>query len=293
MMRFAGQTVQSPECELYDYPPEWSSPGFFEAHHSSTASTWRLEGVLRNWRYARRTTKPALWTEMDAPRNIDLRALEARLNVRAPRAYVDFVNSSTNAALARQGFDPKTVLVLNLELRDSEHYDDIHERFFLSGDGCGNYYFVDLAGDQDKVLLWAHDPPGIEDPNARLASFLPDAEQDRRIDRPINAGDLYICRTQAYAESMLEPIRLDEWIAAVNSTAGLKYVGYREGMNPFTHQAIRIESPGLTVVNGQDGLQISFFHGRATAKDSAVIRPLARTLARKLGAHLLGVASNE
>ena len=52
----------------------------------------------------------------------------------------------------KQGFDPKTLLILNLELAELPRYDESDRRFFLNGDGCGNYHFVDLAGDPSPAV---------------------------------------------------------------------------------------------------------------------------------------------
>jgi hypothetical protein len=118
------------------------------------------------------------------------------------------------------------LLVLNLELRDRDRDGHTRGRFFLNGDGCGNYYFVHLEPSAQAVLLWAHDPPGIEDQAKGLDSYLRDAEQDCRIDRPLRAERLCICRTSVHAESILDPIALDDWVAAVNATPGVEYRGY-------------------------------------------------------------------
>lgn len=225
---------------------------------------------------------------MNRPTPIDVDDLETRLEAGIPFEYREYVRTQTPSGLEQQGFDPKTLLILNLELESLEHYDGVDRRFFLNGDGCGNYYFVDLAGDPTRVLLWAHDPPGIEDPGYSLTKHLRDSEQDHRIDRPVEPGDLWICRTASYAESILDPITLREWVDAVRSTEGLDYLGYREGKNPFTGEAFRIEVPGRTAVVGRKNRYISFFHGRARLDDAPDLRPIAAMLAKRLKASLLG-----
>jgi hypothetical protein len=219
--------------------------------------------------------------------NVDVDYLETRLNGCVPPAYRVYVRAQARASLLKQGFDPKTLLILNLELEGLEHHDGIDRRFFLTGDGCGNYYFVDLGGDPTKILLWAHDPPGIEDPGYNLAKFLRDSEQDNRIDRPVEHGLLWICRTPTYAESILDPITLVEWVEAVRSTEGLSYVGYRDYKNPFTGELIRADAPGRTAVLGHENCDILFRHGRARLDDSPGVRSIAATLANKLKANLL------
>lgn len=227
------------------------------------------------------------------PASIDLTALESRLGLSVPPKYRDYVQSNAAVAVVKRGFDPKTLLILNLELKDLKSFEGITKRFFLNGDGYGNYHFVDLAGDQNRVLLWAHDPPGIEDLERSVADHLRDSEQDCRIDWPIEPEQLWICRTSTYAESILDPISLDEWIEAVRSTKGLDYQGHRKGTNPFTGESLRIETPGLTAVVGHEKALIFFLHGRAQLDNRDFIRPIATGLAHALKANLLGVTPVE
>lgn len=222
-------------------------------------------------------------------RVVDLSELESRLNGVLPADYRAYVQTKPAATLAKQGFDPKTLLILNLELHRLPRYEESNRRFFLNGDGCGNYYFVDLLGDPSKVLLWAHDPPGIEDPDCCLLDFLRDSEQTNRIDLPVERGCLWLCRTPTHAESILDPISLDEWIDAVRCTDGLEYQGYREGKNPFTGEVIRVETPGRTRVLGLEQSYIQFFHGRARLDDNPVSCSIAKILAEKLKANVLSL----
>jgi hypothetical protein len=257
--------------------------------HVIARSTITLrEQFAGNWELQNRECRAKRSEQrMKSSESINLDALESRLEINAPRAYREFVQSTSAPELTRRGFDPKTLLVLNLELKELEYYENIRNRFFLNGDGCGNYYFVDLEGDEDAMLLWAHDPPGIEHPGYVLATYLRDAEQECRIDFPLQPWHLCICRTARHAESILNPISLEEWIDAVNSTEGVHYLGYREIQNPFKREAIRIEMPGTVNFTGDNNLRIEFRHGRAMLKDSPLGRPIAIALAQKLGANLL------
>jgi hypothetical protein len=219
--------------------------------------------------------------------HVDLNELERRLGARTPRAYREFVEREPPKSLIRRGFDPKTLLVLNLELRETDREGYTRGRFFLNTDGCGNYYFVKLGPSARTVLLWSHDPLGIEKTGQALAAYLREATQEFRIGRPVPRGELCICRTSAPDESVLDPIPLESWIAAVNSTDGVEYLGYREGTNPFTGEVVRFEMPGFTRVLGAKNPNhyISFRCGRAEMPSR--LRPLAQTLARKLRANLL------
>lgn len=226
---------------------------------------------------------------MNVPDVIRVDYLESRLGGRLPLVYKSFAQAHGPESLTKRGFDPKTLLVLNLELREMMGPDHAAGRFFLNGDGCGNYYFAELQEDAETVLLWSHDPPGIEEPGHLLASYLDEAEQECRIDRPAPPGQSFICRTAHYAESILDPIGLDEWIAAVRATEGIQYLGYWEAPNPFSRETMRVEAPGLAELVGQKRIYLRFGLGRASFDASPALRPVAIALARKLGANVVGI----
>ena len=215
--------------------------------------------------------------------------LESRLGGKLPSLYISFVRAHAAESLTKRGFDPKTLLVLNLELRELMSPEHAAGRFFLNGDGCGNYYFAELREDAETVLLWSHDPQGIEEPGLTLANYLDEAVQENRIDGPLPSGQAFICRTTHYAESILDPIGLDEWIAAVRATEGVQYLGYWEGPNPFDRETMRLEAPGLAALVGQKRIYLRFGLGRAKFDSSPVLRPVAIALARKLRANLAGI----
>jgi hypothetical protein len=221
-----------------------------------------------------------------ALREVDLGEVEVRLGGPVPGAYRELAEVEPEF-LVERGFDPKTLLVLNLQLRCWEHVDS-QAKFFLNGDGCGNYYFTELAVEAERVLLWSHDPPGIEDPDYRLPAYLRESDQECRVDFPVRSGTLYICRSALYGESILEPIGLAEWVAAVEATAGITHVGYREGRNPFTDETIRVDSPGLALIAGSNRPSVSFHYGRAELEDRPDHRAIAQQLAKSLQAYLHG-----
>ena len=68
--------------------------------------------------------------------------------------------------LRGRGFDPRTLMVLNLELRSLDNLPS--DKLYLSGDGSGNYWFVSAGDRLGKVALWTHDPPGVEADGVRL-----------------------------------------------------------------------------------------------------------------------------
>lgn len=147
--------------------------------------------------------------------------------------------------------------------------------------------FSDLEAAASRVLLWSHDPPGIEDPNRLLEWHLREEEQLCRIDWPPRSGTLYICRSAVFGESILEPIELDEWLTALERTEGIAHVGYRESANPFTGETMRFEDPGLARVGGDARAYARFFYGRGELDDCPQHRVIAMRLAQELRAHVL------
>lgn len=215
--------------------------------------------------------------------------LESKITASVPIGYSTYVRSNSEDSLSAQGFDPTTLLVLNLELAELEDTATHRNRFFLNGDGCGNYYFVKGKDPDETVHLWDHDPLGVADMGVELSDYLPTAVQECRIDWPPDDSQLYICRTRQFGESILDPIRLNEWIAAVEATDGIQHVGYREGKNPFTDAVVRFEQPGFSVTSGADvSRAVHWLHGRAILANAPDNWTVAATLAEKLNAHLIG-----
>lgn len=192
--------------------------------------------------------------------------------------------------LAARGFDPKTLTVLNLNLRAREGADACPQHsLFLSGDGLGNYWFVAVGDPVGKVMLWSHDPPGIEPTGEPLLEFLQRAEQQNRILTEPAPGDVFITRTEVPGESILDPIGMDEWRAAVARTSGLEYRGYRRGRNPFTGEELRFDCPGGTVAR-DGGREVLFrlYSGRVCAADlGPSLDPLLQSLAGMLRARVI------
>jgi hypothetical protein len=223
--------------------------------------------------------------------DISLEELERLLGERVPLSYRNFVSSKPAVALDR-GFDPKTVAVLNLNLRSLDKENWARGRFFLSGDGMGNYYFISEDGGSAKVMLWAHDPLGIEDAGVSVVEFLETCDQEDRVTTKIRPGEVCICGTQVVGESILNPITLSEWKDALAQVEHASYVGFREGANPFTGEKIRFDWPGMGAIeNGGRTHRIYLSRGRVVSDDLPVeLHGVAEQLARKLGA-LLHVGS--
>jgi hypothetical protein len=192
--------------------------------------------------------------------------------------------------LRERGFDPKTLTVLNLNLRSREGDEAFPQHcLFLSGDGQGNYWFTAAGDSIGKVMVWAHDPPGIEVTGHLLLDFLQTAEQKNRILIEPSPGDVYLSRTEVPGESILDPISLDQWMAVLGRMPVLEYRGYRRGRNPFTGEELRFPCPG-GAVGRHDGREVLFrLHcGRVCAADlPEAFNPLLQSLAGMLGARVI------
>jgi hypothetical protein len=192
--------------------------------------------------------------------------------------------------LAERGFDPKTLTVLNLMLRAHEGAGAFPQHtLFLSGDGCGNYYFVGVGDPIGKVMVWAHDPPGIEPTDEPLLEFLQRAQQQNPVVTEPAPGDVFISRTEVPGESILDPIGMDEWRATVARTPKLEYRGYRRGRNPFTGEELRFDCPGGSVArDGEREVLFRLYAGRVCASDlPPSFDPLLQSLAGMLRAHIV------
>ncbi|MFC4308637.1 SMI1/KNR4 family protein [Steroidobacter flavus] len=219
---------------------------------------------------------------------IDLDELEALLPELVPEEYIEYVEASDRSVLRKRGFDPKTLCILNLELRENDETGWTRNRFFLSGDGFGNYYFVSTEPERsDRVRLWSHDPPGIEDAQEDLESFLDSAQQENPARGPLPPKSFCIARSAAWAESILRPISLDEWKVAVSACKGVQYRGYRSGQDPFTGKELRFDMPGFATAEvGGGTLNLRLWCGRVIGDYVAEARPLLTSLAHALGAKL-------
>lgn len=214
--------------------------------------------------------------------DITLEELESRLGITVPSAYREYVSARSFAELETLGFDPKTLLVLNLKLQELEVLEGIRSRFFLCGDGCGNYCFIDLERGADEVLLWAHDPVGIEKVGSSLIPFLQSATQDLRIDRPMGEGWLYVTRAEHPNVAVLQPILMSEWREVIEQEPDIQYLGRRTHKNPFTGEAIHIDAPGLACLVSDEATILKLVDGGLIITASAPGRSIANALAARL-----------
>jgi len=157
---------------------------------------------------------------------ITLADLESRLERSAPTTYVKWLSSHSPEDAAKRRFDPKAVCVLNLWLRETfvESSWEVHsDKFFISGDGCGNYYFI--PDDADRVLLLAHDSDGIEDSEQSVSEFFDTEQGSDLLEENVHDNlPAVVTRTAIIGESVLEPISLVEYQAAMEKTLRFCYI---------------------------------------------------------------------
>lgn len=226
--------------------------------------------------------------------DIGLEELKDNLGFQIPSDYELYVNSHKKDELEDIGFDPKTLCVLNLDLRFNNELIDsdrnwAHDKFFLTGDGCGNYYYLPAKDHSSNVLLWSHDPEGIEDSDKKLNEFLLTETQENPITKTVDSDELVITKTKVIGESILNPITLGEWKNAMLDIDHIYYRGYRSGKNPFTSESVKFDMPGLAIVK-DFGNEIEFrlFSGRvAGINGGEVSYEVANKLADKLNAYLV------
>ncbi len=138
------------------------------------------------------------------------------------------------------------------------------------------------------MLLWAHDPPGIEDPELGIDEFLVSFEQENRIEQSPPEGEFCISRTRISGESVLVPIDLIEWKATVSPETSIDYLGYRVWTNPFTGEASRIPTPGLAILRDADQVtELRLLWGRVRGAFDPGLRARLESLAARLRADLV------
>ncbi|MCJ8311449.1 MAG: SMI1/KNR4 family protein [Saccharospirillaceae bacterium] len=178
---------------------------------------------------------------------MEISELQDRLGFTIPNSYIETINNSKIS----KGFDVKTLCILNLILRDNDNEGWTENRFFLNGDGCGNFYFINVDSDRSKVFLWVHDPLGIEDPNYTVLEYLSSAIQEMPFSGSL-CTEFDISRTEKIDESVLNPISLDEWKTIIGKIPNLIYTGFKEGKNPFSGDIYKIKILGIAVFNDGD-----------------------------------------
>jgi len=206
----------------------------------------------------------------------------------APASYAMYIRNTEPQEVTERGYDPKTIAVLNLELRSDDKSGWTADRFFISADGIGNYYFISEGKGKSTVALWSHDPLGIEETGTGVIEFLNNHEQIYGILSEAPDGDIYLSRSSSVGGSILEPILLDEWKEAIADIDEITYLGYWMLKNIFTGEDMKIDRPGMAVAEiGDVRVKLSLKYGRIEiAKPPVTADPLVKLLAKRLNAKI-------
>jgi hypothetical protein len=178
--------------------------------------------------------------------------------------------------------------VLNLQLREGfagGSWEEHLQKFFISGDKCGNYFFI--PDTVDRVLLLAHDPPGIEDAEMSVLTFLEtETWTTQDILQDEEEGIAVISRTEVIGESILDPVLPAQWREAIAQMPQMQRLGGRPSI--FTGELI--SSPWKDLAYGLfDGLEIQahFYCGRINVYGREVgASSCAQSVAQHLAGHL-------
>jgi hypothetical protein len=211
--------------------------------------------------------------------NINLQDLKRLLGDCVPSEYIKLCESKK----IKQGFDPKTVCILNLELRDSEANKWARDKFVITGDGCGNYYYAPKAYEGKKIYLWSHDPLAIEKYEINIADFIKNGVQENPIILSLTDHEFAISRTEILGESILDPISLDEWKNVIELDKNITYLGFREMINPFTKEITKMDCPGYSTASvGGKKYPIKLIYGRIISDAPISMLPSAKEITNQL-----------
>ena len=88
----------------------------------------------------------------------ELAHIESEFSIRLPHRYQQFL---LTCEFPEEGSDilltAAELIEANQDIRSNEEW---NERYFLiGGDGCGNFFCVDVTGGSEAVWIWEHDPP--------------------------------------------------------------------------------------------------------------------------------------
>jgi hypothetical protein len=223
----------------------------------------------------------------------ELAAIEGRLAVRFPQPYRDSLLRGVRIGDDDPDLyfqqDPNELLISNLELRMFPGTGVFAGAAWpidhIGNDGCGNNYSICTADPQCAVWFFDHEANAFETISANLDeyfAYLADLfhrvailRQNRApVDPPVPAvvpdPDVTLARSKTPRESVLNPISMDEWAAFVDADADLKMRGYSAMLNPFTGGELRIEYPGLAVMQVGDRVyEFNLIFGRIVARRPA------------------------
>jgi hypothetical protein len=226
---------------------------------------------------------------MKPPRG-HLEDLVARIGADPCKAYAAIASRRSSSYLAARLLDPESILILNLTVRE-EHLGslapgrDSSSWLFIAEDGNGNYYFLDSRAKPTLVHFLDHDPPGIRPSGFSLAQFI-DSRAVQTIE-PMNR-ELTICRSDHPRRSILNPIRLEEWIEVAAQYSEINITGFWEAKNPFTGAIDRFATKGGAYITyGETRIFAQIWAGRVVFRKAfSEFVPFAGGLSKSLNANL-------
>lgn len=179
-----------------------------------------------------------------------IQKLEHAVSLRLPPAFkkvaVDGSPRSGPIAADRYvGFRP--LLIWNLRHRDELRPAPWERHLFAVGnDGCGNEYLVDTRHENAPVVRFNHETRELDPWRDAFGWF------DYRTDlidltefdeRSIAEDTVAVTRAPDVVESILHPIRLEEWQAVLARNANVVVAPGRTGINPFTKREVVLPAP--------------------------------------------------
>ena len=224
-----------------------------------------------------------------------LAELEQRLDLTLPRGFRDVAvdGDQRSGPLSTDGpfVGLRPFLIWNLRARDDVQPAPWSRDYFVVGhDGCGNAHLVDVRQQAAPVVFHDHETDELLEVAASYEAFLrPRARSlENHSDDAIEPGAAAIARTETVSDSILNPIRLQEWTELVERDAELSMPAVRIGVNPLTGQEVRFPVHGAARWQGatEKALVELVWGALAWPRPGAEGMQKARALATALGAKL-------
>ncbi len=224
-----------------------------------------------------------------------LAELEQRLGLTLPRGFRDVVvdGDERSGPLSTDGpfVGLRPLLIWNLRARDDVQPAPWSRDYFVVGhDGCGNAHLVDVRQQAAPVVFHDHETDELLEIADSYEAFL----GSRALSPEDHAGDAMqpdtavIARTERVSDGILNPIRLQEWTALVESDPELSMPAGRVGVNPLTGQEVRFPIHGAARWQGaaENALIELVWGALEWRRPGAEGMQKARVLALALGAKL-------
>lgn len=188
------------------------------------------------------------------------RRLDLTLSAPLAERLADGERSGPVGALVYRGFLP--LLVHNLRHRDELRPAPWPPHFLaLGNDGCGNEFLVDTRDDAAHVVLYDHETGEFDDGQAAFAAIAKEDGEYKGVEgfSCLSNDTAMVTRARTPDESILHPISMAEWQRYMEGNPMWDAHPYREGVNPFTGEKQRFESPGRARWRGAGDEEFALF----------------------------------